>query len=317
MPAISVEVLIGVSGLSDLTLKLFPRGNDAPANGAGDPLTEQTNRRGCYRAIVEEPLEGVHEAYVLDADSNILFTGAVLLTGAADVHTVGELGDVPVSTRSSQSTIDGVATDVGVLGTRLTVERSDSLDNLTKLDVSVSSRARQTTVEQIAEGIDVLDDLIGSIAEDVWRHSVRTLTVSTAGTSSVDQQENELTLLRGDTLCVTLAGLGDLGGRQKLWFTLKSKRSDPDSAAQLLAEETEGLLVLAGAEPGAEETAAIAVEDAESDAVTIVVSAAASRKLQPTTTGVWDLQVRDGDGNVRTLAHGALTITADITQRIE
>ena len=45
-----VEVLIGVADLSDLVLRLFPRGDDTPANGSGDLLTEQTNRRGCYRA---------------------------------------------------------------------------------------------------------------------------------------------------------------------------------------------------------------------------------------------------------------------------
>ena len=58
-------------------------------------------------------------------------------------------------------------------------------------------------------------------------------------------------------------------------------------------------------------------EDDELGAVSIVISAAASKKLQPTTTGVWDLQLRDGSGIVRTLVHGTLKIAADITQRIE
>lgn len=313
----TVEVLIGVSDLADLILRLFPRGDDTPANGSGDPLTEQTNRRGCYRATIEEELVGVHEAYVLDADSNILFTGAVLLSADAGVHTVGELGDVPVSTRARQATVDAMATDVNDLEERLTAERAENLDNLSRLDVSVSSRARQTTVEQIAEAVDLLDDLIATIAEDVWSHGDRRLTVSGVSSSSVDEHDGELTLLRGDTLAITLSGLGDLSGRQQLWFTLKSKRSDPDTSAILLVEETDGLLVLAGTEPGDGETTAITVEDMESDAVTIVVSAAASRKLAPTTTGVWDLQVRDADGNVRTLVHGAAKITADVTQRIE
>jgi len=266
-----------------LTLKLFPRGDDTLANGGGDLLTEQPNRRGCYRAIVDEPLEGLHEAYVVDGDGNLIFTGVVELAADGSVYTVGELGDVPVSTRASATVAESIL----------------------------------AAVQGIATAVASVATAIAAVPAAVWSYSVRVLTASAVSSSSVEQDGSELVLHRGDTLAISFTDLGSLVGRQKLWFTLKSKRADADSAAQLLAEETEGLLVLAGAVPVAAETATISVKDADSGTVTIAIYAAASQKLQPTTTGVWDLQVRDPSGAVRTLVHGALTITADVTQRIE
>ena len=218
-----------------------------------------------------------------DAEGNLLFTGAVELNAEPGVYTVGELGDVPVSTRASGTAVASILA---------------ALEGLVATVASVAAA-------------------IAAIPAAVWGYAVRVLTTSTASGSSVEQDENELTLHRGDTLAISLSGQGNLSGRQKLWFTLKSKRSDSDSAAQLLAEETEGLLVLAGSAPAAGDTTTIIVEDADLGTVAILVSAAASMKLQPTTTGVWDLQLRDGSGTVRTLVHGTLKITADITQRIE
>ena len=146
----------------------------------------------------------------------------------------------------------------------------------------------------------------------------RRLTVSAVSASrSSTSRTARSTLLRGDTLAITLSGLGEIERSAESLVYVKSKRTDPDSAAILLVEETSGLLVLVGAEPAEGETAMASVEEAESDAVTVLVSASASRKLPVTTTGVWDVQVRDEEGNVRTLVHGALKITADVTQTIE
>lgn len=106
MAATPVEIIHGVSGLSG-TLKLYPRGSDSTANGAGDAVTEQTNRKGVYRATVDDALTGLHEAYFVDGSGNVLFAGCVRLTDTTSVHTVSELtvsGDVP----------DGEAGDVSI-----------------------------------------------------------------------------------------------------------------------------------------------------------------------------------------------------------
>jgi hypothetical protein len=90
MAATPVEVLVGVDGQTGLTLTLFSLGSDTPANGAGDPLTEQTNRHGTYRAIIDEALSGVFEAYVLDADGDVFFYGFLYLQDDTQVWTVAD-----------------------------------------------------------------------------------------------------------------------------------------------------------------------------------------------------------------------------------
>jgi hypothetical protein len=87
--AITVEIIHGVTGLTG-TLKLYARGSDTIVNGAGDTMTEQTNRKGVYRATVDESLSGLYEAYFIDGSSNVLYTGIVDLADDADVHTVGD-----------------------------------------------------------------------------------------------------------------------------------------------------------------------------------------------------------------------------------
>lgn len=90
MAATPVEIIHGVPGLSG-TLMLFPRGSDAVANGSGDAVTEQTNRKGVYRATVDEALTGLHEAYLVDGGGNVLFAGVIDLVDSTAVQTVAEL----------------------------------------------------------------------------------------------------------------------------------------------------------------------------------------------------------------------------------
>lgn len=50
-------------GLS-LTVELYPYGSDTIANGSGDTLVEETNRKGIYRAVVAESITGWHTCHV-------------------------------------------------------------------------------------------------------------------------------------------------------------------------------------------------------------------------------------------------------------
>jgi hypothetical protein len=107
MAATPVEVLVGVSGLT-LTLKLYPRGVDNIANGAGgDVMTEATNRLGCYRATVDEALNGTYEAYVFSGTS-LIYVGLVTLVDNTAVHTVGEFAAAASDFASVAFTISNV-----------------------------------------------------------------------------------------------------------------------------------------------------------------------------------------------------------------
>jgi hypothetical protein len=86
-----VEIIHGVAGLTGATLKLFARGVDTLVNGSGDTLVEQTNRQGVYRATVDEPLTGLHEAYMVDGSGIVLYAGVIDLRATVGVQTVAEL----------------------------------------------------------------------------------------------------------------------------------------------------------------------------------------------------------------------------------
>ena len=107
---------------------------------------------------------------------------------------------------------------------------------------------------------------------DVWAYATRTLTssaVSTAATVSGDS----ITVIKATTWTIAITGLGSLAGRTKLWFTVKHKVSDLDSAAMLQVEETDGLVYVRAA-AGTAGNASLTVDDAVAGNVTIVVVAA-------------------------------------------
>lgn len=70
----TVEILLDSSGLSVLTIDLFPFGSDTRANGSGDTMTEATNRKGCYQATVTEAITGLHTCHIYD-DGTLIKTG--------------------------------------------------------------------------------------------------------------------------------------------------------------------------------------------------------------------------------------------------
>lgn len=90
MAATPVDVLIGVGGVTGLTLRLYPLGSDTLANAPADSLAEQVNRAGTYRALVDEALSGIYEAYVLDTDGDVFFYGFLYLEDTTDVWTVAD-----------------------------------------------------------------------------------------------------------------------------------------------------------------------------------------------------------------------------------
>lgn len=152
-------------------------------------------------------------------------------------------------------------------------------------------------------------------AAQIWQNPTRTLTMSAAQIAAI-VAGSDLTLQRGDTLTIALTGLGNISARTKLWFTVKDRNTKTDAQAKLLVEETLGLEVLEGSDPAVTETSTLVVTNAVTGAVTITISAAASLKLTPTTTAVWDMQMLTAAGVVTTLTQGTVKVMADITRCI-
>lgn len=92
-----VEVFLGTSGLTGVTLLLFPIGVDTQAN-TEDLMAEQVNRKGLYRATVGEALVGLYEVYVEDGSHDVIYAGFVRLRDDTTVYRAGQLtmsADVP------------------------------------------------------------------------------------------------------------------------------------------------------------------------------------------------------------------------------
>lgn len=150
-------------------------------------------------------------------------------------------------------------------------------------------------------------------AAEVWAAATRTLTQSAASVAAVVSGSN-ITAQRGDSLSISLTGLGDISTRTKLWFTVKTGTTVADTASTVQIEETAGLLYLNGA-AGTSGNGVITVTDAATGALTITLQEADTANL---TIGdyVYDVQVLTAAGAVSTLTAGIFIVSADVTRSI-
>ncbi len=123
-----------------------------------------------------------------------------------------------------------------------------------------------------------------------------------------------VTLIRGDTLSIPLT-VGNITGRTKLWFGLKEKTQDLDSQAQLLVEESAGLLYVNRAAPVAGQTSTITVINAVTGSLLVGVSAPASAQLNLVNRGVWAVQMLSPVG-VTQMTHGVGILTQDVIRAV-
>lgn len=112
-----------------------------------------------------------------------------------------------------------------------------------------------------------------------------------------------LTMIRGDTVPINLTitnaqGAVDLTGCE-LWFSAKKSVADPDPP---IIAKSSGVL------------GGIQVTDAAGGLATVTLDPAdTSAFTADTQLLTYDVQLKDGAGNITTVASGYLTITADVT----
>jgi hypothetical protein len=152
-------------------------------------------------------------------------------------------------------------------------------------------------------------DSLASGAEEVWSYGTRTLTQTGASLAAV-VDGTSLTLHRGDTLSLSLTGVGNISSRNKLWWAWKDSPNRPDSESQLYVEETLGLVYVGGSTPTTGQSASITVTNATTGNLTITVSAAAMAALSAA-SGTWELQMLSGS-TVTTLQSGTVEVTSDV-----
>lgn len=169
---------------------------------------------------------------------------------------------------------------------------------------------------------DHLDDLplltdfatADEIADAVWTRTPRTLTQSGASVAST-VAGSTITVKRGDSLSAALTSLGNITGYTNIWFTVKEKVADLDTAAIILIDKTTGLLFLNGAAAAVPGNGSITVDDAAAGDITIALQEAETDDLAPDSGLYYDVQVLLA-GAVTTLTEGACNISGDVTRRI-
>jgi hypothetical protein len=128
-----------------------------------------------------------------------------------------------------------------------------------------------------------------------------------------------VTIHRGDTVTISLTGLGNISTRTKLWFTVKDSVQDHDTQSKVMVRENVGLIYVNGMTPTqaglTTVDAALNVTDETTGAVTIILSAALTAMLTPDTGLVYDIQMLTTSG-VTTLTSSTATVVGDVTQAI-
>ena len=124
--------------------------------------------------------------------------------------------------------------------------------------------------------------------------------------------DSALSFLRGDTLSQAIAGLGDLTGYSKIWFTAKAGRADRDRAARIQVEIADGLLRINGKAPASADNGSIVISDLTDGDIVVTVAAVEMAKVEPF-TGVWDVQALLGTTLV-TLGAGMCDVSGDATR---
>ena len=168
--------------------------------------------------------------------------------------------------------------------------------------------------DEWCDWIEMITPLTSSLAAQAWAYATRTLTQTVAEVAAA-LAGSTITAHRGDTLAISLTGLGSIAARSKLWFTVKASHELTDAQSTLLVEETAGLTVVNGAAHAATNDGAIVVTDAATGALTITIKPDVTDDLIPSPY-YYDIQMLTAAGVVETLAYGAFTVNSDITRAV-
>jgi hypothetical protein len=154
------------------------------------------------------------------------------------------------------------------------------------------------------------------VKNNVWSEPTRRLTQSAAAVTATLAGDT-ITVKRGDTLSVSLTGLGDISASTKLWFSVKNHLRDADTASIVQIDDATGLLYLNATDASARAAnGSITVDDAVAGNITIALDEAETDDLVPVNGLVYDVQMLDSSGDVTTLTEGDLDVEGDVTRVI-
>ena len=162
----------------------------------------------------------------------------------------------------------------------------------------------------------VLD--LATFIDSIWANDTRTLTQAAIAPQASISAGN-LIGVRGDTISMSVTGLGSLANYSALYFTAKTDFGLPDAESTLQIVKkpggSDGLLWL-NAAATTSSWGSITITDANAGNITIALTADASKELSVNLYN-YDIQIVRSVGTaVSTMATGRLSIIEDVTRSI-
>lgn len=156
-------------------------------------------------------------------------------------------------------------------------------------------------------------------AEEVWAYPSRTLTIPSQ--SVQDISDADIAVFRGDTLDLSLSGLGNISDYESMYFTVKyfyKKDSDSESTLQVvkrLSGTNEGLLYVNGVPSSGSSLGIISIIDSANGDVNIFIDASVMAQVS-IKDYQYDYELIRIDGTVSTLTTGVMSVVGDVTRAV-
>lgn len=287
--------------------------------GNGDYVMYVTRQIGgsgsAYRILPQTTMAAASGLTAISAQSGwITVRNGDVLTCYVD----GLAGDTTTPDWTTRWFEDSGTAGVAVAAIATDAITADALnaDAVTKIQNGLALEATLTAIKGAGwstETLAAIDVLIDAIKAKTDLLDVSSVSVSSpiSGTT--------ITILRGDTLEVSVSDLGSLASYVSLDFTVKADKTqaDSDSLIRIRLNATglaDGLLTLNGATASNADDGSIAITDQAAGDITITLAASCTDDLA-TGTYAYDVQLIEAD-EVSTLTSGKATVIADVTRAV-
>lgn len=214
-------------------------------------------------------------------------------------------------------TAAGGTVALGLVSPRET-ENADVLTSTRNATAPLSAVGTRSALGMAAADLDAqLDALSSTAGGAATAGEVASIFAASSAGVLASLSGADLTVRRGDTWEQPVTTLGSVASYQKIWFTVKDRKTLPDSASIIQIEATAGLLYLNGRAATSSSLGSITVDSAALGNLTLSLSEDATALLAKSGQGhYYDIQWKNAAGEVFTLAEGTLAVIDDVTRAV-
>ncbi|MHB9032338.1 MAG: hypothetical protein ACYC6L_04735 [Anaerolineae bacterium] len=297
------------TGTEDVPLVIRFQGMNATGNVFTALTVEQINVDLTTALANIATIDGIVDAIKVKTDQ-LIFTVANQVDANALTGGGATAADVRIEMDANSTKLAAIVEDTGTTLPAAIAGVDTVVDAVkAKTDNLPSDPADESLLEAAIAAVD-----LSGVPADVWGYASRTLTQSAASVAAA-VSGSAITITRGDTVTVSLTGLGSLAGRSKLYACFKTNKGYADSQSTMLIEETAGITVLNGAAYATTTDVTLTVNDENVGNITFVFKPAVSSVL-PIENGYYDVQMVTAAGAVTTKSSSNYQVSADVTRAV-